>query len=49
MLNTHDVGGVRTLDSALAVRKAGAVRFGTIATKAILEEAAKREQPGTLG
>lgn len=41
-------GGVRSLDSALAVRRAGAVRFGATATKAILEEAEKREQAGTL-
>jgi deoxyribose-phosphate aldolase len=41
-------GGVRTLDSALAVRAVGAVRFGATATKAIIEEAAKREALGKL-
>lgn len=41
-------GGVRTLDGALAVRAAGAVRFGATATKAIMEEAMKREREGTL-
>lgn len=41
-------GGVRTLDVALAVRKAGATRFGATATKVILDEAGKRESEGTL-
>lgn len=41
-------GGVRTLDNALAVRAVGTVRFGATATKAILDEAAKRERIGTL-
>ena len=41
-------GGVRTLDQALSVRAAGAVRFGATATKAILDEAAEREARGTL-
>lgn len=41
-------GGVRTLDSALAVRAAGAVRLGATATKAILDEATEREKNGTL-
>ncbi|MGE5582856.1 MAG: deoxyribose-phosphate aldolase [Bacillota bacterium] len=41
-------GGVRTLESALAVRKAGAVRFGATATKVIMEEALKLEQEGKL-
>ncbi|TCL70807.1 deoxyribose-phosphate aldolase [Hydrogenispora ethanolica] len=41
-------GGVRTLDQALAVRAAGAVRFGATATRAILDEAALREAAGTL-
>ncbi|MGE5558929.1 MAG: deoxyribose-phosphate aldolase [Bacillota bacterium] len=41
-------GGVRTLDAALAVRKAGAVRFGATATKLILDEALEREKTGTL-
>ena len=35
-------GGVRTLESALAVRAAGAERFGATATKAILDEARKQ-------
>jgi deoxyribose-phosphate aldolase len=41
-------GGVRTLDTALAVRSAGAVRFGATATKAILEEARARMEKGEL-
>ena len=41
-------GGVRTLDGALAVRSVGTVRFGATATKAIVEEARKREAEGTL-
>lgn len=41
-------GKVRTLDAALAVRACGGVRFGATATKAILEEARKREAMGTL-
>jgi len=41
-------GGVRTLDNALAVRSVGVTRFGATATIAIMEEAMKREQEGTL-
>lgn len=41
-------GGVRTLDQALSVRAAGAVRFGATATRAILDEAKKREEAGML-
>ncbi len=41
-------GGVRTLDAALAVRATGATRFGATATRAIIEEARRREQAGTL-
>ncbi|HET6486521.1 MAG TPA: deoxyribose-phosphate aldolase [Spirochaetia bacterium] len=41
-------GGVRTLDAALAVRATGATRFGATATRAILEEARRREAAGTL-
>jgi deoxyribose-phosphate aldolase len=41
-------GGVRTLDAALAVRAAGATRFGATATREIVEEARKREREGTL-
>jgi len=41
-------GGVRTLDSALAVRKLGCARFGATATKAILEEAKQRYAKGEL-
>ena len=41
-------GGVRTLDAALEVRSVGANRFGATATKAILEEAKKRESEGKL-
>lgn len=41
-------GGVRTLDSALAVRAIGTDRFGATATRAIMEEAIQREKEGTL-
>lgn len=41
-------GGVRTLDAALAVRRAGAVRFGATATKEIIDEAVKRDKDGCL-
>lgn len=41
-------GGVRTLDSALQVRRAGAVRFGATATEAIMEDAYARERAGEL-
>lgn len=41
-------GGVRTLDSALTVRKIGCTRFGATATIKIVDEARKREQEGTL-
>jgi deoxyribose-phosphate aldolase len=41
-------GGVRTLDKALEVRSVGVVRFGATATKAIVDEAVKREKEGTL-
>ena len=41
-------GGVRTLDSALTVRKIGCTRFGATATIKILEEARQREKEGTL-
>ena len=41
-------GGVRTLDSALAVRAVGVERIGATATEVIVEEAIKREAEGTL-
>jgi deoxyribose-phosphate aldolase len=41
-------GKVRTLDDLLAVRAAGAVRSGATATVAILAEAQKRADAGTL-
>ena len=41
-------GGVRTLDDALAVRAAGASRFGATQTVAILEEARRRAAEGRL-
>ncbi|MDR1765387.1 MAG: deoxyribose-phosphate aldolase [Lachnospiraceae bacterium] len=41
-------GGVRTLDSALAVRAVGASRIGATATVKILSEAQEREALGTL-
>ena len=41
-------GGVRTLDSALEARAVGVSRFGATATKAIMDEAVKREKEGTL-
>ena len=41
-------GGVRTLDGALAVKAVGCERFGATATKAIVDNARKREAEGTL-
>jgi deoxyribose-phosphate aldolase len=41
-------GGVRTLEAALQVRKAGASRFGATATEEILDESKKREEEGIL-
>lgn len=41
-------GGVRTLDAVLAARAAGAVRCGATATEAIMTEAYKRAEAGTL-
>ena len=41
-------GGIRTLDAVLAYRAAGASRCGVSASVAIMEEAYKREQEGTL-
>lgn len=39
-------GGVRTLDTLLALHAAGATRFGATATEAILAELAARERAG---
>lgn len=41
-------GGIRTLDAVLACRLAGAARCGVSATKAIMEEAEKREAEGGI-
>jgi deoxyribose-phosphate aldolase len=41
-------GGIRSLDQVLAYRKAGASMIGSRATGPILDEAALREQQGTL-
>lgn len=41
-------GGIRTLDELLEYRKAGAAMIGTRATAAILDEAVKRANAGTL-
>ncbi len=41
-------GGIRSLDSLLQFRAAGAKMAGTRSTKEILEEAATREKSGTL-
>jgi deoxyribose-phosphate aldolase len=41
-------GGIRTLDTVLSVRAAGAARCGVSATKAIMEEAILRENEGRL-
>jgi deoxyribose-phosphate aldolase len=41
-------GGIRTLDTVLSVRVAGAARCGVSATKAIMEEALLRESEGRL-
>jgi deoxyribose-phosphate aldolase len=47
-IHVKAAGGVRSLDRALAVRQAGASRFGATATRQILEEAKAREAAGTL-
>jgi len=39
-------GGVRTLDTLLALHQAGAVRFGATATEMILDDLAARERGG---
>jgi deoxyribose-phosphate aldolase len=41
-------GGIRNLDMALQVRRAGADRFGASATEEIMEEAYRRAAAGTL-
>ena len=41
-------GGIRTLDDVLEYRKAGTKMIGTLASAAILDEAARREAAGTL-
>ena len=41
-------GGVRTLDTLLAMRAEGATRFGATATADILKEAVQRQAAGTL-
>ncbi len=41
-------GGIRSLDSALAMIEAGAERIGTSAGVAIVEELKKRKAEGTL-
>jgi len=41
-------GGVRTLDTLLAMVAEGATRFGATATADILREAAQRQADGTL-
>lgn len=41
-------GGIRSLDAVLAYRAAGASRCGVSATVAIMQEAEKRAQAGTL-
>jgi len=41
-------GGVRTLDTLLAMVSEGATRFGATATADILDEAAKRQADGSL-
>ncbi len=41
-------GGVRTLDTALAVIAVGGTRMGSTGTAAIIDEAVQREKIGTL-
>lgn len=41
-------GGIRDLDAVLSARAAGAARCGVSATQAIMEEALRRAQAGTL-
>ena len=41
-------GGIRTLDTVLSARAAGAARCGVSATEPIMLEALKREAEGTL-
>jgi deoxyribose-phosphate aldolase len=41
-------GGVRTLDEMLTVRALGVSRIGATATKAIIDEAKKRDEAGSL-
>jgi len=41
-------GGIRDLDTVLAMRAAGAARCGVSATAAIMEEALRRHEAGTL-
>ena len=41
-------GGIRSLDSLLEMRKAGATRIGATATEVIMKEALEREAAGTL-
>lgn len=41
-------GGIRTLDTVLACRAAGAARCGVSATEAIMQEAIRREKEGVL-
>jgi deoxyribose-phosphate aldolase len=41
-------GGIRTLDTVLSARAAGAARCGVSATKVIMEEALLRENEGRL-
>ncbi len=41
-------GGIRTLDTVLACRAAGAARCGVSATEKIMEEAIEREREGAL-
>jgi deoxyribose-phosphate aldolase len=41
-------GGIRTLDQFLRILSAGAAQQGTRSTKAIMEEALRREREGTL-
>ena len=41
-------GGIRDLDTVLAARAVGASRCGVSATEAIMEEAFRREEAGTL-
>jgi deoxyribose-phosphate aldolase len=48
LVDVKAAGGIRTLDDVLAYRQAGAKMIGTRGTAAILDEAVRRVEAGTL-